>query len=92
MVYLSWQIGNNYMRKSQDLNIQELLNLRTEFENITQSFSMVDSGSSINILEWFVKDGHKSNSLRKNYDRAKEIATIILGEVTDGSKKIRKGF
>ncbi len=80
------------MRKSQDLNIQELLNLRTEFENITQSFSMVDSGSSINILEWFVKDGHKSNSLRKNYDRAKEIATIILGEVTDGSKKIRKGF
>ena len=56
------------------------------------AFSMVDSGSSINILEWFVKDGHKSNSLRKNYDRAKEIATIILGEVTDGSKKIRKGF
>ncbi len=80
------------MRKSQDLNIQELLNLRTEFENITQSFSMVDSGSSINILEWFVKDGHKSNSLRKNYDRAKEIATIILGEVNDGSKKVTKRF
>ena len=80
------------MRKSQDLNIQELLNLRTEFENITQSFSMVDSGSSINILEWFVKDGHKSNSLRKGYDRAKEIATIILGEVNDGSKKVTKRF
>ncbi len=80
------------MRKSQDLNIQELLNLRTEFENITQSFSMVDSGSSINILEWFVKDGHKSNSLRKGYNRAKEIATIILGEVNNGSKKVTKGF
>tara|TARA_B100000029_G_C17322039_1_gene868495 strand:+ start:229 stop:390 length:162 start_codon:yes stop_codon:yes gene_type:complete len=53
---------------------------------------MVDSGSSINILEWFVKDGHKSNSLRKNYDRAKEIATIILGEVNDGSKKVTKRF
>ena len=61
-------------------NIANLLMLRSEFEEITSGFSMSVSGSDINSLEWFVENGHRSNSLRNGYERAKEIATIIVGE------------
>ena len=60
-------------------NIQELLMLRTEFEEITESFNMTTHGSSINIIEWFTENGHRSNSLRPGYGRAKEIADILWG-------------
>ena len=59
-------------------NIANLLMLRSEFEEITSGFNMSVSGSDINSLEWFVENGHRSNSLRNGYERAKEIATIIV--------------
>ena len=54
-----------------------ILNLRTEFEEITQDFNMCDSGSSIDTIEWFLENGHRSNSLRNGFVKAKEIATNI---------------
>ena len=58
--------------------IGTICNMRTEFEEIIESFSMpANSGSDINTFEWFVENGHRSNSLRSGYERAKEIAVII---------------
>lgn len=72
-------------------NIANLLMLRSEFEEITSGFSMSVSGSDINSLEWFVENGHRSNSLRNGYERAKEIATIIVGEYY-GAKETGAGL
>ena len=66
-------------------NFIQLLNLRTEFEELASEFSnSVGSGSSINTLEWFAEHGFRSNRLRNGYDRAMEIASIILKEYEDG--------
>ena len=63
------------------LNHMEIMNLRTEFEELSSGFSKsIGKGSSINTLEWFAKHGFKSNRMRNGYDRAMEIANIILKE------------
>ena len=63
------------------MSIVELMNLRTEFEELIESFSKsCGNGSSINTLEWFVNNGFKSNRLRNGYERAMEIAKIIIAE------------
>lgn len=61
-------------------NIAELLMLRTEFEEITSGFNLGVKGSAINSLEWFVENGHRSNSLRNGFDDAMTIAKTILAE------------
>lgn len=72
------------------LNFIQVCNLRTEFEEISGNFSMSDStGSSINTLEWFVENGFRSNRLRNGYDRAIEIANIILAENARCQKELR---
>ena len=59
--------------------IGQLLTLRFEFEELTRGYSMPE-GSDINTLEWFVENGHRSNSLRNGFDDAKQIAITILTE------------
>lgn len=44
-------------------------------------------GSDINTLEWFVENGHRSNSLRNGFDDAKQIAITILTEHDTWLKK-----
>ena len=63
------------LRKS----LTRLLGLRFEFEELTSNYNM-PQGSDINTLEWFVENGHRSNSLRNGFNDAKEIANIILTE------------
>ena len=47
-------------------------------------------GSDIDTIEWFLENGHRSNSLRNGFKEAKEIAKKIK-EFSDGcTKKIRK--
>ena len=63
------------------MQITELLNLRTEFEEIASDFSKsIGGGSSINTLEWFAEHGFRSNRLRNGYERAMEIANPIIAE------------
>ena len=64
------------------MQIGELLNLRTEFENITADFKFAEgySGSDINSLNWFIDNGHKSNSLRDGFTKALQIAEAITTE------------
>ena len=66
------------------INFIEMCNLRTEFEEISSDFNMSVSGSCINTLKWFAEHGFRSNRLRNGYDRAIEIANIILAEYENG--------
>ena len=74
------------------MNTMQILNLRTEFEELASEFSSsVGSGSSINTLEWFAEHGFRSNRLRNGYDRAMEIANVILAEYKNGCTEDFRG-
>lgn len=69
--------------------ISTILNMRTEFEDITENYNMNGhAGSNINSLNWFLENGHKSNSLRNGFDNAKKIAMSIK-EYYDGTENTR---
>lgn len=69
------------------MNVQELLNLRTRFEEAISEFKLDREGSDINTLKWFIENGHKSNSLRNGYQEAYEIAEALITEYENGSTK-----
>ena len=69
------------------INFISVTNLRTEFEELTSDFNMPVSGSGINTLEWFAENGFRSNRLRNGYDRAMEIANLILEHYEHGRGK-----
>lgn len=66
--------------------LAEILNTRTEFEKITHDFNLPSNQSDINSINWFLENGHRSNSLRNGYSKAIELATIIK-EYADGCTK-----
>lgn len=69
------------------MNVQELLNLRTRFEELTDGYKFESEehpGSCINTLKWFMNCGHKSNSLRNGFDEAKDIAQTLITEYENG--------
>ncbi len=74
------------------MNVQELLNLRTQFEETTEDFKLEQRGSDINTLKWFVENGHKSNSLRDGYQMAFQIAETIITEYENGRQEDNRGF
>ena len=74
------------------MNVQELLNLRTQFEETTEDFKLEQRGSDINTLKWFVENVHKSNSLRDGYQMAFEIAETIITEYENGRQEDNRGF
>ena len=72
------------------MNVQEILRLRTRFEEVTSDFKLDCYSSDINSLRHFVENGHKSNSLRDGYQEAYEIAEAIITEYENGcTEKIR---
>jgi hypothetical protein len=68
-----------------EYSVFEILNLRYQFEELTAGYNM-PAGSSINTLEWFVENGHRSNSLRNGFDDAKQLAQTILTEYNNGRR------
>ena len=66
-----------------DLSLTQIIKLRSDFEELTNGYSMPE-GSDINTINWFLKDGHRSNSLRNGFKEAKEIAKKIK-EYSDGT-------
>ena len=71
------------------MQLTEVLQLRNEFEFITKDYNM-PQGSDIDNIEWFLENGHRSNSLRNGFKEAKNIAEKIK-EFADGcTKEIRK--
>ena len=65
---------------AREMNIAEILMMRFEFEELTSGYNLAVDGSSINSLEWFVENGHRSNSLRNGFDDAMKLAKTILAE------------
>jgi len=71
------------------LQLTQVIQLRNDFELITKDYNMPE-GSAIDTIEWFLENGHRSNSLRNGFKEAKEIAKKIK-EFSDGcTKEIRK--
>ena len=65
--------------------LAEILNTRTEFEELTRGYNMPE-GSDINNINWFVENGHRSNSLRNTFDDAMKLA-IKIRELADECRK-----
>ena len=59
-------------------SLASVLVLRSQFEELTKNFIMTH-GSDIDTINWFIEEGHKSNSLRRGFKKAKSIAETILG-------------
>ena len=59
------------------MSLIRILTQRTDFEELVTDFTMVDSGSSIDTIDWFLEHGHRSNSLRNGFVKAREIAQHI---------------
>ena len=68
--------------------LAEILNTRTEFEEITKGYNMRE-GSDINNIKWFIENGHRSNSLRNGFDDALKLAHKIK-ELADDQRKDAK--
>ena len=64
----------------------DILVKRTEFEELTKDFSMPVDGSCIDTIDWFIENGHRSNSLRNGFEEAMKVATTIK-EYADGCAK-----
>ena len=65
--------------------LAEILNTRTDFEELTRGYNMPE-GSDINTINWFVENGHRSNSLRSTFDDAMKLA-IRIKELADECTK-----
>ena len=83
-----------------NMSIAEILSLRFQFETIVSSnrYKMPRYTSNINNLEWFIKNGHKSNKNKKQFPEALEIAELVIyqGKLVNGNgknsrKRISKG-
>ena len=56
----------------------ELLQLRFEWEELARGFKLSDRSGHLDNLKRFVQVGHKANRFRDGYDRAVEIANLII--------------
>ncbi|MBU95106.1 MAG: hypothetical protein CL669_05890 [Balneola sp.] len=69
--------------------LTQVIQLRNEFEDLTRGYNMPE-GSSIDNIEWFIENGHRSNSLRNGFADAMKIARRIKEYYYGSSKKTRK--
>lgn len=62
------------------MTIFDILNKRGQWEWIASDFKLPQERyqGTINNLQWFIKYGHKSNSLRKGFQEAKDLAREIV--------------
>ena len=61
-----------------NMSLGELLNLRSEWEELVTKFKLPDGNGTIDNLMWFIENGAKSNRFRNEYNEAVEIAKRIL--------------
>ena len=66
------------------MSLASYLTLRSEYEDIVHDYKVPEE-IKVGLEEsfkWFDKYGYKSNSLRSNFSRAKDICRLLLGELT----------
>lgn len=67
-------------------NIFEILNLRSEFEQIIsfrKTYDLPSYNSDIDSLYYFINNGAKNNRFRKRFDEAMNIAKHIIKSYED---------
>ena len=69
--------NENFLDTNMPIGLTQIIQLRFEFEEITRGYNMEVSGSNINSIEWFIENGHRSNSLRDGFNNALNIAKKI---------------
>jgi hypothetical protein len=69
--------NESFLDTNVPIGLTRIIQLRFEFEEITKSYNMEVSGSDINSIEWFIENGHRSNSLRNGFNDALNIAKKI---------------
>ena len=67
------------------MRLTQAISLRSEFEILTKTYNMPE-GSDIDTIEWVIENGHRSNSLRRGFRKALDIAKTIK-EFNDGCTK-----
>lgn len=60
------------------MTVFELLELRSEWEELARHFRNMPQQGTLDNLQRFVDTGHKANRFRDGYARAVEIANIII--------------
>lgn len=77
------------------LNFMTVLSERNRFEELSKNFNMgcqVQEGrvsSDISTIEWFIENGHRSNSLRNGFEEAMNIAQSIKEYDRECTKETR---
>ena len=65
------------------MSLATYLTLRSEYEEIVSDYKVpaeIKTGLKES-YDWFYKYGYRSNSLRSNFDRAKDLSKLLLGEL-----------
>ena len=62
-------------------SVFEYLNLRSEWEEIVRDYKFIGKDGTIDNLRTFIKNGHKGNRFRADYNRALELARTIIASV-----------
>ena len=78
--------NESFLDTNMPIGLTGIIQLRFEFEEITRGYNMEVSGSDINTIEWFIENGHRSNSLRNGFNDALTIAKVIK-EFYDGRRR-----
>lgn len=59
------------------MSVFEILNLRSQWEELASTLN-VEVDSTISGLEFFIKNSHKNNRFKENWEEAMHIAEEIL--------------
>ena len=81
--------NENFLDTNMPIGLTQIIQLRFEFEEITRGYNMEVSGSNINTIEWFIENGHRSNSLRDGFNDALKIAKKIK-EFYNGRRRVEE--
>lgn len=60
------------------MSVFELLNLRSEWEDLARNFVGVNQHGTIDSLKEFLEIGHRKNRFRDGFEEASELAEMIL--------------
>lgn len=70
------------------MSVFELMMLRYEWEELARYFRNIGQQGTLDNLQRFVDSGARSNRFRDGYDRALEIANVIIEQANMKNEKI----
>lgn len=68
-------------------SLEELLTLRSTWEDIVIRYKIPEKQGTLDNLQWFVQNGQTNNRFRKRCKEAIDLAKTILEEYENGRRK-----